>query len=146
MPTNLLPNPSEQIIESHEDRITRVEDATSKLSTQLATNTERLESLSQMVELTFDKIAQKVDNGISAINLSITNHVEKDKEFYKKVEVVSDRFERVDNRVDRLEEKAAHSKKKWDLAKKIAIPLLLALGGVIFERLGMVVWTWLSHG
>jgi len=134
------------IIESHEERINRVEDGVSKLSTQLATNTERLDSLSEKLDLMADKITQKVESCINSLSQGLIAHSEEDRRVHANVDKLSEKSERIDNRVDRLEEGVAKSRKKWDLIKKIGLPLLIALGGVIAERLGSLIWTWMSHG
>jgi len=125
-----------QMSDSHEERISRVEDAVSGIEKQVATTTERVENFGGKLDSTFERLYEKIESYIASIHKDIELHILEDAKVASRVDKLLVINVKTDSRLDHLEEKNASSKHYWSTVKKVVWPLLAAVGAVTAEHFG----------
>jgi chromosome segregation ATPase len=114
---------SEIILDSHEDRLQRVESSVSDLRTDVARMSGQVENLGQQMAEGNARVIEKLQNGFSRLDgLSQT------------VQAHSEHIERLRNRdAGRLNRDKS--------IRKVMMALVLAVGGAIAGKVGDYIWT-----
>ena len=110
--------PNEQIVESHEGRILRLEDGVQELSSGLAANNEKLESLNVRIDEGFSRISEKIDNCIAPLSDKLKDHINEDFKVVSKIDNLVENLDTQNDKIKDLEESEIKRIKR--LAKQLS--------------------------
>ena len=116
------------ILQGHEDRIQRIEDAIMGSSKTLAEHGVTLENIAQSVEESKERIESKIDSGFEEMKQEMHQTNEQVKQLAK---IVGENTVRIKN----IEEAEATRKKRWDDVKRVGVWIVVAVGGVFVKEL-----------
>lgn len=141
--TPIMKSPSNgQIIEIHEERISRLEDGIKDCIIKTVEQSSKIELLSNKFEDGISRIIEKFDIYVTSLSEKLFEHTQEDKNISQKV---LDKLEDNSNRMQHLEIKDLARNERSRITRKYIWPLCLACGGVLATKLGELIWSWLSH-
>jgi septal ring factor EnvC (AmiA/AmiB activator) len=120
----------QQSLESHEDRLQRVE-----------SNVQDLVAQSTSISVKQDYLAEKVAEQGQATMARLDSGFETIQKDHKEIR---ERQEDLEGRVHPLEVAHRNRKRRWDLIKKVILPLAAAAAGVFGTRFSESLWQWFS--
>lgn len=127
-------NPNNLVLESHEDRLQRLETGINDVSTQLVEQKTKLEGLSQQVSDGEVRISEKLDSTAKHITDKLDN-----------VTISMNESTKIQNdhtrKLEVLESKEDHRSKTKATYRKIAIGLLVMSSGAFVTKMVEVIWT-----
>lgn len=132
---DLMPVPSydkdnSALLDSHEDRLQKLEEGTNEILTSLATNTQKTEHLSQRMNEGFAALSDKIETCVAPLNKRFEDHLEE-------ADQVKGAFQGILDSVKVIEEDRKKRIARFDMMKKVFGALALASFGafakVIFE-------------
>ena len=118
------PNGSAPIIDSHEDRIQRLESGQQKLVSQSTEALIKIEGLDKRVAETHESLKSSIETGFEKLGSKLDGLYE---------------------RVASLEKKNDQSTRNWDAVKKTALFVLIGAAGVVVTKFGESLWVWLTR-
>lgn len=119
------------ICDSHDKRITRLEDGMDKVLVQ---GTETATKL--------DFVAARLEEGMADLSGKLEASFEKINERLNKE---TDQADASDVRITKMEGKEQARMDRASLVKKAVIPLLIAGGSVLATKFGEIIWIWLTR-
>lgn len=134
----------EQIAESHEDRLVRLEDNTSEMATQLArVSTEhslKLEHLTQTVANLAPRIFEKIDACIAPLTLRVNTNTAKIESIDGGIRAGALQIEHLKRQQVAVEVKQIAGRRRVATIKKALLALAVAGGGVLIKELAVNCW------
>jgi chromosome segregation ATPase len=138
--TEMPPKTAQEIIlDAHEERIQRLEQGHAEVASQVAV-------LTQRVDAGFDRMSEKIDNALEPVAKKMSWHMEEDAKLTEKVISVIDQVKDNDERIAKIEEKAAKRKASLESFKKNFWVIIVAGAGVLAKELAVAAWHYLASG
>jgi chromosome segregation ATPase len=125
-------------LESHEDRIQTIEGTLQEVGTTVTEIKVKQEFVAKRHDEQFAQIIEKLDSAMDVIAQRlhwVTSELEKSEKTTSSIKT----------KVLHIEEEKTNKLKRLSSIKKLAVPLLLACGGVLAGKFGEVLWTWMTR-
>lgn len=132
MPNNILAPDFKQSIDSHEDRLQRLENKLQDVAIKIAETDVKLDYVSAQLEQSRHELADKLDEGFAATS--------------KRDEKVFEKLEAQENRIQPLEAAFAKSKQRKDFWIKMTVGALLAAAGFVATKATEWIWGLANNG
>ena len=125
----------EGLLDSHEERIGKLESNFAEVNASLAETKLSLEFLGEKIDQATQQISLKIDSGLNPIAAKLLDHIEEDK-------TVNSQVESLTRWVDKAKSKDIVSTKRWETLRKGVWGVALAAIGAIIK---ILIDLWIGH-
>lgn len=129
---------SDPILESHENRIIRLESDIQDLAATSAASAQKLESLSTLVSTGIANISEKIDNCVAPLSERLKEHIAEDLKVVSKIDNLAESVSGQGDKIVALESIQEKKVQRLATIKKVLGALTLAAAGAIVKEIIML--------